>query len=441
MHATVSMITGAMVWSYLFPTLLIIGIYVWLQRQKEQRTLLFQKEKSPDRAEPATLHPLIDPLKCMGCRACVLACPEQNVLEVIQGRAQLISPSHCIGHGACQSACPTHAITLVFGSKVRGVDIPRINSHFETNIPGIFIAGELGGMGLIRNAIEQGRQAMQSIGQSIRKKEGRDGVYDVLIVGSGPAGFSASLEAIAEKLNYVTIEQNTLGGAVLQYPRGKIVMSSPAQLPLHGPVHFREISKENLLNFWQDVKKKTGVHIQFNERVESIHKEEAGFRIQTAKQVYRAHHVLLAMGRRGTPRKLNVPGEELSKVVYQLTDPQQYEGQHVLVVGGGDSALEAAIALAEIPTTTVTLSYRGESFSRAKPKNLDKIAFLHQSHRLILAMNSQVLEIKPSEVVIKEVDRIYVAKNDAVLICAGGILPTQFLKDIGIEVDMKYGSA
>src|SRR6516225_4595526 len=157
--------------------------------------------------EPTSLHPRIDPVKCLGCGACARACPEGDVLGLINGKAVLVEPTNCIGHGACKTACPTGAISLVFGSETRGVELPRLGPDFQTNVAGLFIAGELGGMGLIRNAIEQGRQAMESVASL--DGIGRAGSLDVIIVGCGPAGLSASLAALGRKLRFLTLEQDS----------------------------------------------------------------------------------------------------------------------------------------------------------------------------------------------------------------------------------------
>jgi len=389
--------------------------------------------------EPASLHPKIDPLRCIGCGACVRACPEGDILGLINGKAELIEPSHCIGHGACKEACPSDAITLVFGTETRGIDIPNVAPDFQTNVPGIFIAGELGGMGLIRNAIEQGRQAIDSVRKLQRRQS--SGAYDVIIVGAGPAGFSASLAAIEHGLRAVTIEQDSFGGTVAHFPRGKLVMTKPATLPLVGTLKFREVSKETLLKVWTDIARRTRLRIHYGEQVETIMRSGSDFEVRTTRASYRTSAVLLAVGRRGTPRKLDVEGEDQAKVVYRLIDPQQYQHQHVLVVGGGDSALEAAASIAEQPGTTVTLSHRSESFSRAKAKNRMRVEGAMNSGRLNVYLQSRVKRVGQNDVEIEHQNRQIRLKNDAVVVCIGGILPTAFLKSAGIEVETKYGTA
>lgn len=431
--------------AYVVPVVVIFVVYLYRLRQRENAAIRAAEDAlAASMTEPPTLHPVIDPTLCIGCRSCVAACPEQHahpVLGMIRGKAWLVGPSNCIGHGACKAACPEGAISLVFGTERRGVDIPFVKPDFETNVTGIFIAGELGGMGLIRNAIEQGRQAIDSISGRIKNKA-RDG-FDIAIIGAGPAGIAASLGAKEAGLRYITLEQDSLGGTVAHFPRGKLVMTQPAQLPIVGKMQFRETTKEKLLEYWQKVVSKVGLDIKYNERVTGIKPQTGtpGFVIETATNQYAAQNVLLAIGRRGTPRQLGVPGEERSKVVYRLIDPEQYEGQHVLVVGGGDSALEAAHSIAEVPGTSVTLSYRSPAFTRAKPANRAKVEALAAAGRLRVATSSQVREIAADTVRLATEGGDVQIRNDAIIVCAGGILPTGFLREIGVEVETKHGVA
>ncbi|MET0014749.1 MAG: NAD(P)-binding domain-containing protein [Sedimenticola sp.] len=425
---------------YLLPLLIMIGLDGWRRHKRNRAAVKLLRESQEARlTEPPSLHPVIDPNLCIGCAACVKACPESNVLGIIAGKAQVVTPANCIGHGACKAACPMGGIQLVFGTATRGVDIPVVSETFETSVPGIYIAGELGGMGLIRNAITQGREAMKAISQDLKGCSGKD--YDVIIIGAGPAGFAASLTAKSEKLSYLTIEQETFGGTVAHFPRGKIVMTAPVELPLVGKVQFRETTKEKLLTFWEEIKQKQQLNINFNERMERISIEDGHFTVTTQHGSYSAHKLLLSIGRRGTPRKLGVNNEDLPKVVYRLTDPEQYRGLKVLVVGGGDSALEAATSIAAEPNTEVTLSYRSEAFSRAKPKNRLKVEQAAERGELHVLMKSQVTSISDNSVNLKHNGETLKIANDSVIICAGGILPTPMLKEIGILVETKHGEA
>ena len=430
---------------YLIPVVAILLWYLRSRKRREEASIRAAEEAiAQSMTEPPSLHPVIDPNICIGCRSCLAACPEQYahaVLGMIRGKARLVGPSNCIGHGACQEACPVGAIELVFGTEHRGIDIPMVTPNFETNIPGIFIAGELGGMGLIRNAIEQGRQALESI----EKLDGlrTPGRHDLIIVGAGPAGIAASLGAMNSKLDFVTLEQDALGGTVAHFPRGKLVMTRPAMLPIVGKMQFTETSKEKLLEYWQGVEASTGLTVNYEERVTGINRSSDGktFEVVTSRSSFKTRAVLLTIGRRGTPRTLGVPGEELSKVVYRLVDAEQYRGQHVLIVGGGDSALEAAHSIAEQPGTTVTLSYRSPAFGRAKQKNRDKVAEFEAAGRLRVLMNSNVREIREDSVLIETESKPVILPNQGIIVCAGGILPTGFLKEIGITVETKYGTA
>lgn len=427
---------------YGLPLLMLMG---WYLRKRVRLESASKEAHSNAQAagllEPASLHPVVDPARCIGCGSCVKACPEQpqhQVLGLLSGRAELVSPTDCIGHGACKTACPTEAITLVFGTERRGVEIPLLSSRFESSVPGVFIAGELAGMGLIRNALEQGRQAIEAI-HAARKADGD--CLDVVIVGAGPAGFAASLTAMSRRMRFVTLEQDSLGGCVFQYPRGKVVMTAPAKLPLVGAVNFRHTSKEKLLEFWREAERKTGLEVNYHERVEAVEPGGGGFLVRTSKAQYRARSVLLAIGRRGTPRKLGVSGEELPKVVYRLLDPEQYAGQKVLVVGGGDSALEAAASIAELGTTAVVLSYRGDAFARAKPRNRERVSAAERNGSLRVLLGSTVTQITPDAVTLEQKGRVENIRNDAVIVNAGGVLPTEFLRSIGIHVETKYGTA
>jgi thioredoxin reductase/NAD-dependent dihydropyrimidine dehydrogenase PreA subunit len=425
---------------YLAPMLAVWLFYLQRRRARSRRNLRTQRVAREDGlTEPASLHPIIDPARCLGCASCVGACPEQDVLGLIQGKAQVLVTANCVGHGACKEACPFDAIELVIGTERRGVEIPVLDAQFETTIPGLFVAGELGGMGLIRNAIAQGSQVIDSV----RRRAARDGSFDadVIIVGAGPAGFAATLAAREAGLRAVTLEQEGLGGAVAHYPRRKLVLTAPFELPGAGRVDLRETTKEALLELWRRLETELRLSIHYGERVQQIEPLEAGFCVATPRASYSASCVVLAIGRRGTPRKLGVPGEEFAKVVYRLCDPAQYRGLHVLVVGGGDTAIEAACSLAEEPGTTVTLSYRGEAFARAKPRNRQLLERTAGTRNLSIWLESSVEEISGVRVRIRIGENVKEIRNDAVIVCAGGVLPTAFLESIGVQTETLYGTA
>ncbi len=425
---------------YALPVLGAISYMVWKKRRAwEHNRVVMRENVEAGLTEPPSLHPLIDQNLCIGCGVCVPACPEGDVLGMIDGKVHLVNPTQCIGHGACKAACPMDAITLVFGTSKRGMDIPTVDEHFQTTVDGIYIAGELGGMGLIRNAVSQGRQAMEAISRRPGLKD--PNMYDCVIVGAGPSGLTASLAAKQLGLRYVTVEQECLGGTVAHFPRGKIVMTAPFELPGVGKFNFREVSKEELLEVWKKVEEQSGVNIRYKEKMDNIQPSDNGFIVTTSKAQYPAKTVLLCIGRRGTPRKLGVPGEEGSpKVVYILRDPELYRGQKVCVVGGGNSALEAAVSLSEEPGTQVILSHRSNSFSSANKKNRDKLTAAEKKGQLKVMLKSVIKEIKPDSIVLDQEGQLIEVENDIVIVNAGGVLPTPFLKQIGVLVETKFGT-
>ena len=424
---------------YILPVIVALVLYYRRHHKKEthHRARLAETVKASI-PEPLTLHPVIDTNKCIGSSACIKACPE-HALGIVRGKAVLVQPDHCIGHGACEAACPVEAITLVFGTEKRGIDIPQVKPTFETNVSGIYIAGELGGMGLIRKGVDQGQRAIETI----RKNKSKGGELDVVIVGAGPAGISASLAAKEAGLRFVTVEQeDSLGGSIYHYPRRKVAMTAPMTLPIVGKFNKYEISKEELLTFWTRITRDNGIKIHFTECMEAITKTGSGFLVKTSKDGYKTKNVLLAIGRRGTPRKLGVVGEEQAKVVYRLIDAEQYRGMYVLVVGGGDSAAEAALSIAAERGTTVAISCLGdEIFTRPKDKNRQQLKQCVERKKITVYLNAKVKEIGTETVTLIHEGKDVEVKNDAVIVCAGGTLPTPMLKEMGVMVDTYFGTA
>lgn len=389
--------------------------------------------------EPVSLYPYIDLNKCLGSGACITACPEKDILGLVNGRATAINASNCVGHGACFHACPFEAISLRIGTESRGVELPHVNQNFESNIKGIYIAGELGGMGLIKNSVEQGQQAVQNMVKKGLKKNSL--ALDLVIIGAGPAGISASLTAKQHGLRSLTLEQYTLGGTVYSFPRSKIVMTAPMELVGYGTVKLFNTSKDELLGLWNDALSKNEISIKENTKVENIIPlQNDQFKIVTSEdEEFITHNVLIAIGRRGSPRKLNVPGEGMQKVAYRLVEPELISGKDILVVGGGDSAIESALLLMD--QNKVTLSYRKDKFSRLKPKNREKILEAINESLLSVHFNSNVISINEESVLIKIDDHedVLQISNDLVYIYAGGELPTTFLQNAGIEITKRFG--
>ena len=392
------------------------------------------------RRVPVSLHPVVDPQRCIGSAACVPACPEGRILRLHDGHAHLVEPERCIGHGACARECPVGAIRLVFGTAERGVDIPHVSEQFETNVPGIYIAGELGGMGLIRNAVTQGAQAARHIARQRRAPEGE---LDLVIIGAGPAGLSAALVAQSAGLRYLVVEQEqTIGGTIAHYPRGKIVMLSALEIPEGPKLRAGEMAKEPLMALWSDLVESKGLEVALGERLEGVGRGAEGVLVRTSERELQARQVLLAIGRRGSPRRLGVPGEDGPHIAYALREPDHWADHRCLVVGGGDSALEAALTLADQPGARVTLSYRGDTLFRARPGNRERLEAAAAADRLVVELGSEVLAIAPGQVRLRRGDggEELELGVDQTFVFAGGVLPTSLLADAGIAMERKHGS-
>ena len=412
--------------------LLVIGGAWWIWHKAKtgaRHARLLERNVRLGFTEPVSLHPRIDEHACICTGACVDVCPEKDVLAMVSGKPKLIHPSACIGHGECMRACPVSAIQLVIGTEKRGVELPLVDAGFQTNVAGLYIAGELGGMGLIHNAVNQGRQAAEAIVKSAPPKQ--DGVHQVLIVGAGPAGLSAALAAKVAGLDFAVLEADTFGGALRSYPRQKIVMTAPMNLPGYGKVKLSRTTKEALLEVWQDVIAKTGIRVEEGMRVAGVQQHpDGGFVVSTSNGDRRAQRVLLAVGRRGAPRKLGIPGEELPKVTYKLLEPEQYAGTRCVVVGGGDTAAETALMLAD--HAEVVLCHRGDKFDRVKPETRERL----EQSRVTIRLQQSLSHIAASEVTLTSGDKL---ANDYVFVCIGGELPTEWLSRMGIEVKTMRG--
>ncbi|HOZ39809.1 MAG: NAD(P)-binding domain-containing protein [Flavobacteriales bacterium] len=422
--------------------ILLCGLTIFFyMRSLSRKSAIVEKKvakaKEEGMFEPVSLHPYIDLNTCIGSAACVADCPEKDILGIVDGKATVILASNCVGHGACFHACPVQAISLRIGTETRGIDLPHVDQTFETNIKGIYIAGELGGMGLIRNGVEQGKQAMQNIAST--KKAKAEGVLDVVIIGAGPAGISATLEAKKQGLTSATLEQDSLGGTVYTFPRSKLVMTSPMDLPLYGKVKLYDTSKDELLQLWRKVISEHQIEITEHTKVDAIVPQKDGtFRLSTnVGKDYICNNVLLAIGRRGTPRKLGIPGEESTKVAYRLLEPENISGKKVVVVGGGDAGVESAMLL--MNDNEVLLVNRNENFAGIKPKNREAVTAAIDAGKMKVVYKANLVSIAPESVLCKVGEDTQQLANDLVYIFAGGELPTGFLQKAGIEITKRFG--
>ena len=414
-------------------TLFFLRGYLKSQKQREELARQALEKGKVFSEGPRGQHPHIDTRYCIGCATCTGVCPEGDVLAMLGGQAVIANGHKCIGHGLCAEACPVGAITMVMASPSMGADLPVLTQEYETTIPNLFIIGELGGLALIKNAVNQGRECVDTIvGRAGRGGSAAD-VYDILIVGAGPAGISASLRAIERGLKYLCVEQDEVGGTVAKYPRQKLVMTSPVEFPMYGKFNKTELSKEKLVAFWEKVLHRADFKVHSGEKVDDIKKGPDGtFTIVTSKGRYRSRAVVLAMGRTGTPRKLGVKGEELPKVMYRLIEADHYINKKILVVGGGDSAVEAAMGLANQTGNHVTLSYRKESFSRIKERNAQRVEQCMRSGKVKVLFNSLPTEFREGSVTLEVNGALQELANDFVWIFAGGTPPSDFLKKVGV---------
>jgi thioredoxin reductase/Pyruvate/2-oxoacid:ferredoxin oxidoreductase delta subunit len=389
------------------------------------------------------LYPHVDLSRCIGCGTCVAACPEEGVLELIHGQALVVHGARCVGHGRCAAECPVGGIALTLGDLEGRKDIPVVGPGNESETkPGLFLAGEITGFALVRTALEHGREVAAEVARRVNNSIGpQGGGLDLCIVGAGPAGIACALEAKKQGLRFVMLEQDSLGGSVSKYPRRKLVMTHPIDLPLSGSLDKDSYSKEELIEKWESIVAEQNLPLEIGHRFTELETTADGsFEVKTSGGSFHANHVCLAFGRRGTPRKLGVHGEDLSKVHYSLIDAHSFQNRHLLVVGGGDSAIEAAMGLAEQPGNTVTLSYRKHAFFRIKARNEARLQGCLAEGSLEVVFNSQVESIADQEVLLQvsredsNVQRIAL-RNDEVFIMVGGIPPFPLLEQAGFSFD------
>ena len=356
----------------------------------------------------------------------------------------MVSPTKCVGHGQCEAACPFDAISLVFGTKTRGRELPRITGHFETNIPGLYIAGELGGMGLIRNAVKQGRLAVEHAASqlSVAPQAQAAADYDLVIVGAGPAGLAASLGALAAKLRYVCLEQGVFGGTISNFPRQKIIMTQPADLPMVGAMKFPQhrVSKAELIAKWDEIRAQHQLNIKEQVQFKGLVKDGDLFRLDTSIGAMTAHKVILATGVRGTPRRLGVPGEDLAKVTYNLVEPEQYQQQHVAVVGGGNAAAEAVQYLCKKSYgNKVTMLVASADFDRCNDENQNAVRTCAEQGLLDLCFNTKVTRVTGDALQIDTQGTLGNLRNDYLFVFIGAELQKRFFDQLGIQIEKKFG--
>ncbi|MCF7825081.1 MAG: NAD(P)-binding domain-containing protein [Candidatus Marinimicrobia bacterium] len=380
--------------------------------------------------KPLMQHPIIDLSKCIGCGICTKVCPEGEVLGLVGGKAVLINGSKCVGHEVCMESCPVGGIEVSLGDISSREDIPQLSPELESNYENIYIIGELGGLALIRNAVNQGTRVAKSIHS---KLNGSQPSQPIVVVGAGPAGLACTISLMEMGLPVTLLDQSEPGGTILQYPRRKLVMVQPIEMPGYGTMDKSEYSKEELLEIWDGIFKNHQPDFRSGQQLQGIQKSGQGYKITTSAGELSSDYVVLALGRRGTPRKLEVPGEDLSKVAYKLIDAETYQNKHLLVVGGGDSAVEAAVGLGQQTGNTVTLSYRKKDFTRIKTRNEEQITKAVKNGWINIMYESTIDSIHDDVVLIRQSGETHEIKNDYVFIFAGGVAPFKLMNNIGIQ--------
>jgi dihydropyrimidine dehydrogenase (NAD+) subunit PreT len=439
-----------MTWTLLIALLVVLALAcaaAWHRRAElaRQQEAIGEREVHAGRSSDAAplQVPVIDLSRCLGCGTCVRSCPEEGVLQLVHGQASVVNAGACVGHGNCVAECPVGAVTLTQGDLSSRRDVPVLEHSLQAvGTPGLFLAGEITARALIRTATQQGAQVVRSIqARSGEASSGPVGELDLVIVGAGPGGLSAALAAREAGLEFVLIDQETVvGGTVAKYPRRKLVLTEPIELPLHGRMPQREYEKEELVQLWQELAERHELPFRGGVRFERVARtEHGGFVVHTDAGEFAARHVVLAVGRRGTPRRLGVPGEDLPHVAYGLIDAAAYVGVRVVVVGGGDSAVEAALALAEQDGNGVEIVYRQDDFFRIRSKNRKRLDAQLEAGAIRVRFRSTVEAIYRDRVVVRTrggvTDRVDELAAEFVFVFAGGTAPFEMLERSGVSFD------
>ena len=403
--------------------------------------------------------PTINTSTCIGCYACVDACP-YDVLAIRDYVATVARPADCCGLTLCEQRCPNGSLRMGDGQPI--TDSPVTDERLQSqDVVGLYLAGDITGLPLIRNAINQGAHAARSVARDLARAGKSLGAMerDVVIVGAGPAGLSAALAARAAGLDYVVLEQQTVAASVSSFPRGKLVFDQPLELPLIGDLWLQEATKEELLGQWLRIVRRHELIVREHTRVTAIAplmndersraEEPAGFIVSAATSAggagaddvesaleIRARRVIVAIGRRGSPRRLaiDIPGEMAERVFYSLADARSFAGQQTLVVGLGDVAMEAAIALSRQPGTAVTVSYRGADFRRGKARTIAEFRRRMDAGAIRALFSTEVVSLMAGRAELASAEGLVTVACDAVFVLIGSIPPSALLREFGLRV-------
>lgn len=420
---------------------------------------------------PGYPHPVIFPERCIGCHACVDACPH-DVLAIVNGIATPIARDQCMEDTACQVECPVSPKACIVVNTTKIIPprkVPKRDQSFMTDAVSCYIIGDVSGTPLIKNAANEGADVIHHVTEELKAAAPEPKAeVDVAIVGVGPAGLSAAVLAQKAGLRYLAIEQDKVLATIDAYPANKYVFFKPETMESRGGIEVGGLGlqREIILESWKNVMLSTGVVVSEGESCKAVTKAEDGdyFTVKTEKglekekMTYKARRVIIAVGNRGTPMKLRLPGEDMrvtrdgrteDKVRYKLTDPEEYKRRKVIIVGAGNSAIEAAVDLVarrngdqiafrpDDEINEVTLVIRSDLKNDLKFGNKMQIYQCIDDKKIKVFFGTAIKEIRDDEVVLMNArtsEEKATLANDYIFAMIGGDRPTKFLEAIGIKI-------
>ncbi len=317
---------------------------------------------------------------------------------------------------------------------------PVLKKGKESSVRGLYVIGDLAGAPVIKLARAQGVEVVDTLSAlpEMKTPAGDASMLDILVIGAGAAGLNAALAARDRGFSCVVLEKGKIANTIENFPEGKWVYAEPDDTPPKGKLWLDGATKEDLIARWDSIIRENGLEVRAEEPLTSLEKQKDGtFIAHTPKGKYRAKKIVLATGQRGNPRKLGVPGEDQPHVYHRLYSPRKYHDEEILVVGGGNSAVEAALTLSE--RNKVVLSYRGSEFARIFKDNRKKIDEAVAAGRVEMVFNSQIREFRGKEAVLS-IDRggsqdERTVRTNHVFILIGADVPVKFLTALGIRLE------
>ncbi len=319
---------------------------------------------------------------------------------------------------------------------------PSFNKNFESNVQGIYVIGDIAGAPVIKLAMEQGYNVIEHIATLSDSKVEEKDIYDILVIGSGASGLNAALQAKERGMSCIVLEKEKIASTIENFPEGKWVYAEPDEIPPKGKLWLDGATKEDLLKRWHKIVDDNGIEVRLGHGVDSIVKDGKNFTVTVQNgSNFKAHRVILAIGQRGNPRKLGVPGEDREEVYHRLYSPKHYSDENIIVVGGGNSAVEAALVLCE--QNRVVLSYRKDAFGRIFKDNRRKLDEAVQAGKIKLALSSNVTEFSKGFATLqlsnKEGNKTTgTFSYQHAFVLVGAELPLKFFKEQNIKLEGEW---